>query len=114
MMGKFWKGVLLGALVGGAISLIDKETRDSVIENSKKVGNNVKEIVKNPKATYLAARQKINHLIETYQEINEDLQFIAEKAVELKEVGEEATKIITETKKVFEKNESDGSNTRSI
>ena len=30
---KFWKGVFLGAIAGGALSLFDRTTRTSVIEN---------------------------------------------------------------------------------
>ena len=38
---KFLKGIVLGALAGGAISLLDKETRKVVVESCKRTTKEV-------------------------------------------------------------------------
>ena len=50
---KFMQAVFIGALAGAAISLFDKQTRYSVLENSKSCMGNMKEFVKNPRSVPL-------------------------------------------------------------
>lgn len=45
---QFWKGMLLGAIAGGVISLIDKQTRQAMKENIQKTSNKVVYLVRNP------------------------------------------------------------------
>lgn len=98
---KFVKGMMIGALIGGAITLLDKDTRRDLAQKSKKVGANVKKSLSNPKETIQKVQMRAEHFRQIYHEMNDDIRFIAEKAVELKEAGEEAAKLVEETKNEF-------------
>lgn len=103
---KFVKGILIGAAVGGAITLFDKETRQKVFSKSKRLGNSLLETVKNPNEKIEGIKKTINQLQHAYNEINEDIRFIVEKAQEIKEVSKETGKLINETKETFVENPS--------
>ena len=45
---KLWLGILGGAVAGIAISLLDRNTRNSVMNGSKSMVTNVKSVAKNP------------------------------------------------------------------
>ncbi len=102
---KFVKGMLIGALVGGALTLLDKETREDVLKKGKNLWENLGETVKNPKETVGKIKGKVEQIKENYVELRDELKVLAEKANEFMEAGEEAAKLLLETKEVFTKEE---------
>lgn len=103
---RLWDGILIGALVGAAVSMFDKQTRDHVIKGSRKLGAQVTKAVKNPKQTQEAIKEKLNEFKETVEHISEDVSFIAGKVDELREVTPQVFDIVKETKEVFTEEES--------
>lgn len=98
---QFWKGILLGALAGGAISLLDRQTREAMKENIQKTSCKVAYIVRNPgevsdKVKGTAAKIKI-----AYEQMSEDISYITDKVEELKELTPQVTNILKETKETF-------------
>ena len=57
--------------------------------------------VTNPQATWSEIQEKVDGLQRAYQEVNDDIRFIVEKAREIKELGEETGQLIHETKNTF-------------
>ncbi|SRR5690606_24923429 len=102
---KLAKGMLIGALVGGALSLFDRETRKEVFSSGKKVGIKVLDVLSNPGKTLSGIKEKVEALQKAYREINEDLRFFVEKAQEIKEASLETKELLEETKEVFRKEE---------
>lgn len=100
---KLWKGMLIGAVVGGAVTLFDKEVRRQVATDSKRVGNQIKKVVTNPQQTVACVQNKINQFSDAYKNLNEDLQFITEKAAEIKELSRETAETVNEIKQVSNK-----------
>ncbi|MCU9614513.1 YtxH domain-containing protein [Caldibacillus lycopersici] len=98
---KFVKGVLIGAVIGGTLSLLDKDTRKNILEKGKAVGGKLKTYIQDPKETIHNMQVKLQDVKNTYQTMNQDLQFVVHKAAELKELGSEATKTLLETKQVL-------------
>lgn len=98
MSSKFLKGVFLGALIGGAVSLFDKDTRRDMALKGRKLG----QAIKNPKQTSQMIKEKATEIQQAYEQIRNDLTYISDKLYELKDVPPKVTDIITESKKVIE------------
>lgn len=87
MSNKFWKGMLVGALAGGAITLFDRDTRIAMKENCQKAAK----VIKNPKET-------ASKIWTTVEQISEDIAYITDKVEELRDAT-------PQVKKYFNKNE---------
>lgn len=98
---KFWKGILLGALAGGAISLLDRETRDAVIEGCKKGTKELTYILTHPNEMAEEVKEKTQQIRMTVEQVSEDVSFIAEKVGELREVTPTVAGIVNDTKEIF-------------
>ncbi|HWO74599.1 MAG TPA: YtxH domain-containing protein [Bacillus sp. (in: firmicutes)] len=95
---KFWKGVCWGALIGGAVTLFDKQTRKDVANSGRKIAG----AIKNPKQTAQKVKTIVRNLQDAYENIRDDVTYISDKLYELKDVPTRVTDIITESKKVVE------------
>lgn len=93
---QFWKGMLIGAVAGGAISLFDKNTRAIMKDNVQKTSKKVYEIVRHPGETVAKIKS-------TIEQVTEDFSYIAEKVDEFRELTPQVTDIIKETKDTFSK-----------
>jgi len=109
-MGKslFWKGVFLGAVAGGALSLLDKSTRESVVTTCKKTTYEISFYVKNPGEAVNQVKEVTNKMKSTFEQVSEDVSFIAEKVEELKEGTPQVTKLFGDTKQAFFEEDQDG------
>ncbi|WP_066069397.1 YtxH domain-containing protein [Neobacillus soli] len=102
---QFWKGMLLGAIAGGVISLIDKQTRQAMKENIQNTSNKVVYIVRNPGEIADKVKETAANLKTTAQQVSEDISYITMKVDELRELTPQVTDILKETKDSFSKNE---------
>ena len=98
---QFWKGMLLGALAGGAISLLDKPTREAMKENVQKTSSKVAYIVRNPGEIADKVKETAAKVKTTFEQVSEDISYITDKVGELKELTPQVTDIIKETKETF-------------
>lgn len=97
----FWKGILFGAIAGGAITLLDRETRHSVVEGVKKGTKEITYCVTHPTEMVEKIRDKTEALRSTVEQVSEDVSFIIEKVEELQEVTPAVAGIVNETKEAF-------------
>ncbi|MBT2727564.1 YtxH domain-containing protein [Bacillus sp. ISL-75] len=102
---QFWRGVLLGALAGGAISLLDKQTREVMKENVQKTTTKVTYIMKNPGEITDKVKETAEKLKTTVKQVSEDISYITDKVEELREITPQVTDIIKETKDTFTKSD---------
>ncbi|MBO0960677.1 YtxH domain-containing protein [Neobacillus sp. MM2021_6] len=98
---QFWKGMLLGALAGGAISLFDKPTREAMKENLSKTSNKVAYIVRNPGEIADKVKGTANKIKTTFEQVSEDISYITDKVEEIKELTPQVTEMMKETKDTF-------------
>jgi gas vesicle protein len=98
---KMFTGILVGALVGAVVSLLDKQTRQDVIASSQRVTSKMKEYIEQPSTLANEVKQKIDDVKDTIQEVSEDLSFLNEKVNELKETTPQVVKMIQETRDRF-------------
>ncbi|WAA08993.1 YtxH domain-containing protein [Fervidibacillus albus] len=108
--GKFLKGIVYGALIGGAIALFDKQTREGVFSKGKEIGDDVKELLTHPREKFQRFQDKVTFIKQSIEDMNDDLQFIMKQATQIKELGEETVQIIEETKEVFQKEKVESEN----
>jgi hypothetical protein len=97
---KLWLGILGGAVAGLAISLLDKNTRNSVMTGSKSMMTNAKSMAKNPDDIVGSLKEMSSKLRTSIEQISEDVAFISSKVDEMKEVPPQVAGVIKETKEV--------------
>lgn len=95
--------MLLGALAGGAISLLDRQTRQAMKQNCQKAADSVKYVIKNPGEITDQLKEKALRFKTTVEEVGEDLSYIAGKVEELKETTPQVAKMLKETKDTLSK-----------
>lgn len=97
----FWKGIILGALAGGAISLLDKPTRNAVASNCKKATKSVAHMIQNPGEVVDKVKTTSEQVRQTIEQVSDDIFFIKEKVEELTEATPHVVNVVKETKDVF-------------
>jgi gas vesicle protein len=102
---QFWKGMLYGAIAGGALSLLDRQTRQIMKENVQKAYTQVSYVVRHPdeiSAQVKGTAEKIRNAVE---QVSEDISYITGKVDELRELTPQVKGIVKETKETFSKAE---------
>lgn len=106
---KLWTGMMVGAVAGGLISLLDRDTRQAVGEKCVKATKNISYVITHPKEIATNIKEKTKELTTTASQISEDISYIVRKIEEVRELTPEVTGLVRETKEVFSKgNNSEG------
>ncbi|MDQ0231652.1 YtxH domain-containing protein [Metabacillus malikii] len=95
---KLLKGMVIGAIVGAAVSMFDKNTRQAVLQSSKSMCSSLTQYVKQPTKLTTDVKRKVDTVRDTVQEVSDDLAFINEKVNELKESSPHVIHMLQETK----------------
>lgn len=98
---KFCKAVIAGAIVGAAVSMFDRKTREDTIETAKKVKDTVIYYAKNRDELQEIISEKIETAQKVYKNTSDNVNFIMEKIDEVKEVPSTVQSLIAETKVAF-------------
>ncbi|PPA68854.1 YtxH domain-containing protein [Jeotgalibacillus proteolyticus] len=99
---KLSAGILWGALIGGALALLDKETRTTTFEAAKKSRQYISYYSGHPRELTERAKNRIEKLKLTVEQIQDDYEFLTSKLEEVKEMTPQLKNILTETKETFE------------
>src|SRR6478752_953005 len=76
---KLVEGIVIGAIIGGAVSLFDKETRSSVIQGSKKLKDKTTTLIQHPELVTDTVKEKYETIRTTIEQVSEDVSFVAGK-----------------------------------
>ncbi|MCM3020894.1 gas vesicle protein [Priestia megaterium] len=98
---KLVEGIVIGAIIGGAVSLFDKETRSSVIQGSKKLKDKTTTIIQHPELVTDTVKEKYETIRTTIEQVSEDVSFVAGKVEKLKETTPQVMEIVNDTKEAF-------------
>ncbi|KRF48115.1 MULTISPECIES: hypothetical protein [Priestia] len=98
---KLVEGIVIGAIIGGAVSLFDKETRTSVIQGSKKLKDKTTTLIQHPELVTDTVKEKYETIRTTIEQVSEDVSFVAGKVEKLKETTPQVMEIVNDTKEVF-------------
>ncbi|MFC5542054.1 MAG: YtxH domain-containing protein [Bacilli bacterium] len=102
---KLCKGIVIGALVGAAVSMFDDETREQTIAKVKKAKNTVVYYAKNRDELQRLVREKIDTMQKLYEDTKDNVNFIMEKLDEVKEIPGAVQEIVEDTKEAFSSKE---------
>ena len=100
---KLIPAVLLGALVGAAISMLDKNTRQHTIETSKKMKDTVTYYAQNRDELLQLVETKVNQAQSMYASTQENITSLMTKVEDAKSLPETIKSLVTETKDAFSK-----------
>lgn len=98
---KFGTYIILGAFLGGAASLLDKTTRESVVGKSKKAVNTVQYYAQNKdvlKSKIEAEKEKYEII---FERISEDAAYIKDKVDDIKQLTPQVKELVTDTKEAI-------------
>lgn len=98
---KFVKGMLIGAIAGGLLSLLDKNTRTATINNCRTCCEKVTAVVKDPNIVINQVKEVTGKVRNSLDQVTEDIAFITEKVSELTDVTPQVAEIVKETKDAF-------------
>jgi gas vesicle protein len=98
---KLVEGIVIGAIIGGAVSLFDKETRSSVIQGSKKLKDKTTTLIQHPELVTDTVKEKYETIRTTIEQVSEDVSFVAGKVEKLKETTPQVMEIVNDTKDAF-------------
>ncbi|WP_243291629.1 YtxH domain-containing protein [Bacillus sp. FJAT-47783] len=95
---KLLKGLFVGAAVGTAIALLDKQTRKETLEKGKQAADCMKQYIDHPSLVTDILKEKMSEVKDTIKEVSDDLTFMKDKVNELKELTPQVIDIIEETR----------------
>ncbi|GLY11539.1 YtxH domain-containing protein [Bacillus badius] len=95
--GKFFAKAAIGAVIGGAVALMDRQTR----EEMKEWAVYLFEMAKNPESLSASSKEIISRAKETAQQISEDVSYIRDKVDNLRGLTPEVKELVDETKSTF-------------
>ncbi len=98
---KFWQGVVLGAIAGGFLSLLDRQTRTTVLGNCQRATEKVTYFAKHPDEAAHCVTESARKIRSTIEEVGEDISFLTEKVEELRELTPQMVDIVKDTKDVL-------------
>lgn len=98
---KFWTGIIVGAVAGGLVSLMDRETRQAVNEKYGKVTKNISYAITHPKEIASNIKEKTFEIKTAASQMSEDISYIVRKIEEVRELTPEVTNLVKETKEAF-------------
>ncbi|WP_033542334.1 YtxH domain-containing protein [Planococcus sp. CAU13] len=98
---KLMTGLLVGAAVGVIISLFDRNTRNDVMQKSKRVSENAKYYASNKDELKSAVQQQATRFQNLYERVSEDASYVGEKVNELKELTPQVKEMVADTREAF-------------
>lgn len=98
---KFVKGVICGALVGGALTMFDKKTRNAVAVKSRTIGNQIQYYSTNRQELKKILEDQITKWKSFYDQLSSDATYISQKVNEVKEITPQVKTLLTDTKEAF-------------
>ena len=93
--------ILIGAFVGGVVSLCDRGTRKQVMKKTESVISGITFYSKNPDLLKSKVQEKTEKYQSIYEQFSEDASYIKEKVDELKQLTPQVKELVVDTKDTF-------------
>ncbi|MEH7226219.1 YtxH domain-containing protein [Bacillus sp. JJ1566] len=101
---KMVEGMVIGAVLGAAISLFDKETREQFLHTSKRVSRKAADVMKNPQGYTELVKERFNAVRTTVEQVAEDVRIVTSKVNEIVETTPAIVEAVKETKDAISNN----------
>lgn len=98
---KFVQAVVVGAIVGGCLSLLDKPTRQIMKANTQQWCRRVTNVVRNPEIVIHQVREATTQMRTAVTKVSDEVALLVETVEELSHIPSEVSQIIEETKEAF-------------
>ncbi|QFG00202.1 YtxH domain-containing protein [Psychrobacillus glaciei] len=98
---KLAKGIVCGALIGGALTMLDRSTRDTVAQKSRYIGKQIRYYSKNRQELITTLEDQITKWKSFYDQFASDATYISQKVNEVKGITPQVKTLLTDTKEVF-------------
>jgi gas vesicle protein len=95
---KLWKRMMIGAVIGAAFSLLDRETRKSLVESGKNTKKKLEYLIQEPAKFIESVHKQVNQCRQSLERLSEDVTFMVAKVKEIKEKTPEVIEFAKETK----------------
>lgn len=95
--------IAIGAVVGAAVSLLDKDTREHTIETSKKVKDTVTYYAANRDELMALVEDKVGQAQSLYSSVNNNIQSLMQDGNDLQSLPGTIQSLVSETIDVFSK-----------
>jgi hypothetical protein len=92
---------MLGALLGGAVSMFDRSTRQQVIKKSNAAISQVGYYSKNPDVLKRKLQQQKDKYVAIYEQFSGDAEYIKTQVEELKTLTPQVKELVVGTKEAF-------------
>ena len=102
---KLLKSMLLGALVGGAISMLDRKTREHAMETTKKVKDSIVYYAKNKEELQQLIEEKMEVVQTVYETATDNVSEMVNKFEEVKEIPSTIQNMVNDTKQALSNND---------
>ncbi|MEK4627150.1 MAG: YtxH domain-containing protein [Solibacillus sp.] len=103
MKSKLLPFIAIGAVVGAAISMLDKNTRDHTVETTKKVKETVTYYAENRDELVSLIETKLEQAQTVYSSVNENVQSLMQNGNDLKTLPSTIQSMVSETVEAFTK-----------
>lgn len=103
MAKKLWVGILAGAAIGGAITLLDRETREKTVQKASNLKTDVQYLYYNRGEVKEKAQGNMSKIQGLIENVMENKDFYLEKIAELRESTPKLTQQLLQTKEAFTK-----------
>lgn len=99
---KLGRFILVGALVGVAAAMIDRTTRTTVVESSKKAATDISYYAKNSDELKQKLMDQKDKFQSAYEQLSGDVSYVKEQVEELKSLTPQVKELASDTKETFE------------
>lgn len=98
---KFGRFIILGAILGGAVSMFDKSTRQHVVKKTNDMTSQVSYYSKNPDVLKQKLQQQKDKYLSIYEQFSGDAAYIKSQVEELKTLTPQVKDLVVDTKEAF-------------
>ncbi|WP_391117319.1 YtxH domain-containing protein [Psychrobacillus sp. L3] len=98
---KLVKGIVYGALIGGALTMLDRTTRNGVAKKSRYLGRQIQYYSKNRQELITTIEEQLTKWKSFYDQFASDATYISQKVNEVKEITPQVKTLLSDTKEVF-------------
>lgn len=98
---KFRKYVILGALLGAAVSLLDRNTREQVSRKTRAIVSDIGYYSRHPDSLRWKLKEKKEKYQSVYDQLSEDVTYIKQQVEELKVLTPQVKDLVVNTKEAF-------------
>ncbi|WP_431027992.1 YtxH domain-containing protein [Lysinibacillus sp. LZ02] len=104
---KLVPAILIGAVAGAAISMLDKATREHTIETSKKMKDTVTYYTQNRDEFMQLLETKVEQFQSVYSSTQQNMGVVMTKIEDAKALPQTVMGLVAETKEAFSKKDAD-------